>query len=213
MKKQVFITDDHALFCKSLEMLINSFEDYSVGFIASNGKELIFRLQNPSLDAPDIILLDLNMPVMNGLETMDWIAANKPAIPVIVLSMQDNDDLILKMVKKGIKGYLLKDITPQLLKKALDDTLNYGFYHSEKVTRALVKSLSPEMSPVVNLKDKEIEFIKLACSEMTYKEIADKMHLSPKTIDGYRQVLFDKLDIKSRVGLVLYALKNNLFII
>lgn len=211
MKKQVFITDDHALFCKSLEMLINSFEDYTVGFIAHNGKELIFRLQNPSLDDPDIILLDLNMPVMNGLETMDWIAANRAEIPVLVLSMQDNDALVLQMVKKGVKGYLLKDITPQLLKKALDDTLNYGFYHSEKVTKALLKSISPEKSSIINLKDKELEFVKLACSEMTYKEIADQMNLSPKTIDGYRQALFDKLDIKSRVGLVLYALKNNIF--
>lgn len=127
MKKQVFIIDDHELFSRSLEMMINSFDDYTVVFCGQSGKDLIFRLQDSLKPAPDIILLDLNMPVMNGLETMDWISVNRPELNVLVLSMQDNDDLVLKMIRKGVKGYLLKDISPQILLKALDDTLNYGF--------------------------------------------------------------------------------------
>ena len=211
MKKKVYIVDDHALFSQSLSVLINHFEEYEVTFQGQNGRDLIFRLQDGTHEAPDIILLDLNMPVMNGLETMDWLMKNHPSIPVLVLSMQDDANLILEMIKKGVKGYLLKDITPTLLKKALDDTLNFGFYHTEKVTKALISSLHQNKPHMYDIKDKEMTFLKLACTEKTYKEIADEMHMSPKTIDGYRESLFEKLEVKSRVGLVLYAIKNNIY--
>lgn len=211
MKKNVFIIDDHELFCRSLEMMINSFEDYHVVFCGHNGQDLISRLQDKLKSKPDIVLLDLNMPVMNGIETMDWISIHHPELNILVLSMMDNEDLILKMIKKGVKGYLLKDISPQMLLKALDDTLNYGFYHSEKVTRTLVKSLNHEKLIEIDLKDKEFQFLKYACTEMTYKEIAEIMKLSPKTIDGYRDILFEKLEVKSRIGLVLYAVKHGLY--
>lgn len=211
MKKNVFIIDDHDLFCRSLEMMINSFEDYHVVFCGHNGQDLISRLQDKLKSKPDIVLLDLNMPVMNGIETMDWISIHHPELNILVLSMMDNEDLILKMIKKGVKGYLLKDISPQMLLKALDDTLNYGFYHSEKVTRTLVKSLNHEKLIEIDLKDKEFQFLKYACTEMTYKEIAEIMKLSPKTIDGYRDTLFEKLEVKSRIGLVLYAVKHGLY--
>jgi DNA-binding NarL/FixJ family response regulator len=210
MKKVVYIIDDHALFSKSLEMLINSYEDYTVGFCGVNGRDLVFRLQDVNVNHPDIILLDLNMPVMNGVETMDWISKNHASIPVLVLSMQDDENLILEMVRKGVKGYLLKDITPIQLKKALDDTLLYGFFHTEKVTKALVGALQHDRHHLTDIKEKEMLFLRLACTEKTYKEIADEMHLSPKTIDGYREALFEKLDVKSRVGLVLYAIRHNI---
>lgn len=210
MKKNVFIIDDHELFCRSLEMMINSFEDYHVVFCGHNGQDLISRLQDKLKSKPDIVLLDLNMPVMNGIETMDWVSVHHPELNILVLSMMDNEDLILKMIKKGVKGYLLKDISPQMLLKALDDTLNYGFYHSEKVTRTLVKSLNHEKLIEIDIKDKEFQFLKYACTEMTYKEIAEIMKLSPKTIDGYRDTLFEKLEVKSRIGLVLYAIKHGL---
>ncbi len=210
MKKNVFIIDDHELFCRSLEMMINSFEDYHVVFCGHNGQDLISRLQDKLKSKPEIVLLDLNMPVMNGIETMDWISIHHPELNILVLSMMDNEDLILKMIKKGVKGYLLKDISPQMLLKALDDTLNYGFYHSEKVTRTLVKSLNHEKLIEIDIKDKEFQFLKYACTEMTYKEIAEIMKLSPKTIDGYRDTLFEKLEVKSRIGLVLYAIKHGL---
>lgn len=211
MKKKVYIVDDHALFSQSLSVLINHFEEYEVTFQGQNGRDLIFRLQDTTIEAPDIILLDLNMPVMNGVETMDWLMKNHPSLPVLVLSMQDDANLILEMIKKGVKGYLLKDITPTLLKKALDDTLNFGFYHTEKVTKALINSLHQNKPHMYEIKDKEMTFLKLACTEKTYKEIADEMHMSPKTIDGYRESLFEKLEVKSRVGLVLFAIKNNIY--
>lgn len=211
MKKQVFIVDDHALFSKSLEMLINNFENYNVAFCAKNGMELISHLEHDKTIRPDLILLDLNMPVMNGEETMTWLSAHRPEIPVLILSMLDNEEMIIKMIRKGVKGYLLKDISPEVLQKALDDTLNIGFFHSEKVTLALMNSLHFENLANLNIRNKELQFLQLSCSELTYKEIADRMKLSPKTVDNYRISLFEKLDVKSRVGLVLYAVKHGLY--
>lgn len=210
MKKQIFIIDDHELFCRSLEMMINSFDNYVVTFCGHNGRDLISKLHSIAPERPDIILLDINMPVMNGIETMDWINANHPGLNVMILSINDNDETILKMIKKGIKGYLNKDISPKILKKALDDLINFGFYQSEQVTKALIASLNKENKVEIELKENELQFLKLACTELTYKEIAEIMELSPKTIDGYRDILFEKLDVKSRVGLVLYAVKNGL---
>jgi DNA-binding NarL/FixJ family response regulator len=211
MQKNVYIVDDHALFSNSLKMLIDRFPDFTVGLCFQNGKELIFALQNQGLPEPDIILLDINMPIMNGPETMVWLSKNKPGIPVLVLSMQDEEHLMLEMIKLGIKGYLLKDITPELLEKALTDTLTYGFFQSEKMTKLLIGALHKNNHQSIDLKDREKEFLKLICTEKTYKEIAEEMFLSPKTIDGYREALFEKLDVKSRVGLVLFAIKNGFY--
>ncbi|HMT00248.1 MAG TPA: response regulator transcription factor [Saprospiraceae bacterium] len=212
MMYKVFIIDDHSLFCQALEVLINRFENYEVDYIGRNGRELIHRLQDPAFAMPDIILLDVKMPVMDGIETMDWLMQKHPDIPVIALSMEDEDLTVIQMLRKGVKGYLLKDVKPEILKKALDDTLTFGFYQSEKVSKALMKNLRSEQ--IKNqLKEKELEFIRLSCSELTYKEIATIMNLSPKTIDGYRESLFEKLDVKSRVGLVMFALKNKLIVV
>ncbi|MBK8627007.1 MAG: response regulator transcription factor [Saprospiraceae bacterium] len=207
--KSVIIVDDHSLFSNALQILINQFDDFSVDTCCQNGKELIFRLQNTSLKLPDIILLDINMPVMNGLETMEWLSKHHPSIPILALTMQADENIILEMLKKGVKGYLLKDSSPSLLKKALDDTLSFGFFHTESVTKTLLNAIINKPL-AVDLKDKEIQFLKLACTEKTYKEIAQEMHLSPKTIDGYRESLFEKLDVKSRVGLVIFAIKNKI---
>ena len=139
-----------------------------------------------------------------------WLTENYPDINVLALSMEDDDEVILKMLCNGAKGYLLKDIHPNKLKEALFEVMDKGYYHSEKVAVTLLHSLNNNKKETPVFKENEITFMKLACSEMTYKEIADKMHLSPKTIDGYRQELFNKLEIKNRVGLVLYALKNDI---
>ena len=151
------------------------------------------------------------MPVMNGFETLKWLTENHPTIRVLALSMDDNEMYILRMLKEGAKGYFLKDIHPKTLEKALIDVMERGFYYSEMVINAMVNSLHsdlPELDPEFN--KNELQFIKMACSELTYKEIAEKMKLSPKTVDGYRQDIFKKLGLKNRVGLVMYALKNKL---
>ncbi|MBT8262318.1 MAG: response regulator transcription factor [Bacteroidia bacterium] len=206
----VVIVDDHLLLSGSLEKLINSFDGFSVLYHASNGKELQQKLKTHK-SQPDIILLDINMPVMDGFETAAWLTDNHPEIKVLALSMEDDEKVILKMLQKGAKGYLLKDIHPDRLKIALQEVMDRGYYHSEKVAATLLHSIQPSYNKEeVKFKQNELTFLQLACSEMTYKEIADVMSLSPKTIDGYRQELFNRLHIKNRVGLVIYALKNDL---
>ncbi|MCB0464300.1 MAG: response regulator transcription factor [Aequorivita sp.] len=208
-KHIIAIVDDHSLFASSLEKLINSFSNFSVLFHAKNGLELQERIENGFL--PEIILLDINMPIMDGFETAEWLMLNHPKIKTLALSMEDDELTILRMLRKGVKGYLLKDIHPEILNHALQELMDKGYYHSEKVSETLLNSLNPDEDVILlDLKENELTFIKLACSEMTYKEIADIMDLSPKTIDGYRQDLFRKLKIKNRVGLVIFALKKNL---
>jgi|SRR5690606_13206615 len=209
-KHTVAIVDDHLLFARSLEKLINSFTNFKVLFHAKNGSDLKERL-NIESNFPEIILLDINMPVMDGFETAEWLYKNHPKIKFLALSMEDDEQTILKMLRKGAKGYLLKDIHPEILNLALRELLEKGYYHSEKVSETLLHSLSShEVPDLLDFRENELTFIKLACSEMTYKEIADIMDLSPKTIDGYRQDLFKRLKIKNRVGLVIFALKNDL---
>ncbi|MCR9181806.1 MAG: response regulator transcription factor [Flavobacteriaceae bacterium] len=207
---KIVIVDDHLLFASSLEKLIHTFVGFKVLYKAGNGAELQehFELNKPK---PDVILLDVNMPVMNGLETISWLSEAHPNIKVLVLSMEDDEEQILKMIRSGAKGYLLKDIDPENLKHALNEVLEKGFYYTEKINEILLDIVQGKGKPDQKslLKENEITFLKLACTEKTYKEIADIMCLSPKTIDGYRQELFSKLNIKNRVGLVLYAIKNN----
>jgi len=207
---KIAIVDDHLLFSSSLEKLINTFDGMSVVHKAANGMELKTAMQNGDFEA-DILLLDINMPVMNGYETMDWLARVHPDQAVLALTMDDDEMAILRMIRSGAKGYLLKDMHPEELEQALNEVASKGYYHSEQVTRTLINSLFPEdENGRMNFKENELKFLQLASTEMTYKEIADVMHLSPKTIDGYRQDLFQKLNVKNRVGLVMFGLKHNL---
>lgn len=206
-KHTVAIIDDHLLFAQSLKGLINNFDDFEVTQHALNGKVFIDSLKDKT-KLPEIALMDLNMPIMDGLETTNLLNQNYPSIKVLALSMDDDENSILKMIKSGAKGYLLKDIHPDILKEALYSLIKEGYYHSKRVSDTLVHSLHPSNKKEIKLLDRELEFLKLASTEMTYKEIADVMHLSPKTIDGYREQLFKKLEVKNRIGLVIYALKK-----
>lgn len=164
---------------------------------------------------PEIILLDINMPEMDGYETAAWLKSHYPEIKILVLSMYDNENSIIRMLKSGARGYILKDAEPAELKNALDAVAKKGFYYSEFVTGRLIHNINSEddkktIKNITDLNARELEFLKLVCSELTYKDIADKMCLSARTIDGYRDALFEKLNAKSRVGLVLYAIKNGI---
>ncbi|MEE9407578.1 MAG: response regulator transcription factor [Polaribacter sp.] len=207
-KHAIAIIDDHLLFSQSLKGLIATFNDFEVTIQAANGKEFIEKLNATNL--PEIALMDMNMPIMGGVETTLVLQEKFPSIKVLALSMDDNETSILKMIRSGAKGYLLKDIHPDILLEALQGVLHEGFYHTKRVSNTLVNSLHNKKEPTITLVKRELEFLKLACTEMTYKEIASVMFLSPKTIDGYREHLFKKLEVKNRVGLVIYALKNKL---
>lgn len=211
MKHDVIIVDDHILFARSLAGLIDTFPEYQVKFTFKNGSELVDKLA-AGMELPAIILLDYNMPVMDGIATMKWLKKHQPDAKVLALSMEDDEKTVLAMLRNGAKGYLLKDIHPTLLKKALDTVLDQGYFHTAEVTSTLMNSLNEEKDAKnqIKLKENEIRFIKLACEEKTYKEIADEMFLSPKTIDGYRHHLFEVLGVKNRIGLVMYAIKNKI---
>jgi len=210
----VALADDHSLIRNGLANLINTFDGFKVIFQAGNGQEFIDSLKPKAL--PDVVLMDINMPKKDGYETTKWLKELYPEIKVLALSMYDNESAIIRMIKNGACGYILKDAEPADLRLALNEIVQKGYYHSELVTNQLVKIIRQGNSdddnklPAVKLNDKEIEFLKFACTELTYKEIAEKMFLSPRTIDGYRDALFEKLKAKTRVGLVMYAIKNGI---
>lgn len=206
----VIIVDDHLLLSQALATMVNSFQQFHVLDLASNGQNLIEKIEEGNLQ-PELILMDVNMPKMNGIETTKWLKENHPDIKVLALSVEDQDETILKMIKAGAKGYILKDSEKSVLEKALLDVIEHDFYHSKQVTEIFLNNVHGNTEKKLELKDREIEFMKLACTEMTYKEIAEVMHLSPKTIDGYRDNLFSKLNIKNRIGLVTYAIKHKYF--
>jgi len=204
------IVDDHFLVADSLKMLIGMFSGYNVLYHAKNGYDLQQKMGSEKVQ-PDVILLDVNMPVMNGYDTMEWLESEHPEIKVLALSMDDDEQMVLKMLSRGANGYLLKDIHPEALKIALNEVMSRGYYHSDKVAATLLNSLKPkEEIPTIRLKENELKFLQLSCSELTYNEIAERMFLSPKTIDNYRGELFKRFKVKNRVGLVIFGLRNKL---
>jgi two-component system invasion response regulator UvrY len=211
-KTAVALVDDHILLRKGLASLIRGFGPYMILFEARDGKDLINKI-NPRF-LPEVVLLDINMPGMDGYSTALWLKRNYPEVKVLAISMFDNENSIVRMLKNGAKGYVLKDSEPAELNMALHSIVHKGFYYSEMVTGKLIHVINNLNEPeqrlrnLITLNEREIDFLKKACSEMTYKEIAEKMCLSPRTIDGYRDLLFEKLKVKTRVGLVLYAIKN-----
>jgi DNA-binding NarL/FixJ family response regulator len=210
MNYSVAIVDDQLLFANVLEKLINTFENFHVLYHVKDGEEFLEKLKEKK-NIPDIALIDINMPVMNGIETMKWLHVHHPGIKVLALTMDDDEETIVRMLKSGAKSYLFKDINPSVLHDSLKEVVAKGFYYTDKITNILLGSLHREDEPEVTLKKREIEFLKHICSEKTYKEIASDMYLSPKTIDGYREALFEKLKKKSRVGLAIYAIKNKFY--
>ncbi len=209
MNQKVVLVDDHAMLRSGLAGLVRDI-GYDVLFEADNGKDFQEKLDKENL--PDIVLLDINMKVMDGYETAAWLRKTHPLIKVLALSMYDDENAILKMLRNGARGYILKDNEPAELRAALDAVVHKGYYYSELVTGKLIHSINKEGDEIAGnaskLNDRETEFLRLACSELTYKEIAAQMNLSPRTIDGYRDSLFEKLNIKTRTGLAIYAIKN-----
>ena len=210
----IALADDHALMRESLAHLINGFGDYRVIWQAANGEEVLKQLDH---SVPDLLLLDVRMPRMDGFETCKRVVSRFPDLKVLVLSMMEEEMAIIRMLKYGARGYILKDTEAATLKSALHTLYTSGFYFNDLVTGRMIHALrqkpdgngSDGVSPI-HLSEKEVEFLKHASTELTYKEIADLMNLSPRTIDGYRDGLFAKLHIKSRVGLAMYAVRPGL---
>lgn len=206
-KYSVAIADDHRLIAQSLSHLIDDIPGFEVILQSVNGNALLEAFDSEK-KLPDIAILDINMPVMNGIVTAKEIATRFPQIKMLALSMNDDESSVIQMIRAGCRGYLLKDSTQAELERAMKDIMEKGFYYSDYVTGKLIHTIHKEVKDQeFRLTDREMEFIRYAASEMTYKEIANTMKLSERTIDGYREALFEKLQVKSRVGLVLFAIR------
>jgi two-component system, NarL family, invasion response regulator UvrY len=206
----ISLVDDHPMFRNGMAGLIQSFEGYSLLNQSGNGKEFIDLVQAGQV--PDIAILDFQMPVMNGEETALWLKQHYPSIKVLSLTMFDDERHILKMIKAGARGYVLKSAEPEEMKLALDQIWTKGFYHTELVSSALMKNLQGEKNSAARFEfsEKEMEFLNLICTEMTYKEIADQMQISVRAVDTLREVMFERTNTKSRVGLALFGIKSEL---
>jgi len=215
---KVAIVDDHNLFRKGLIKLIGLADKdnrYTILFEAENGNELIDKLTPRSL--PDIVIMDIDMPGLDGYETVNWLRKYHPEINILVISMFESEKEILRMMKLKVNGYLSKNIKVEDMHNALEAIMSKGFYYTDKVSGIMAEELQKEPGhentgavKQIQLSENERKFIKLACTELTYQQIAEKMNLSVKTIEGYREALFQRFNFKNRVGLAMFAVKNNL---
>jgi DNA-binding NarL/FixJ family response regulator len=210
MKKSIVIVDDHTLIAQALKGIIFNFEQFEVLYECENGKALQDKLK-VGATLPDIVLLDISMPIMDGFETAKWLKEYHPNVLIMTLSMQDDEQSVIKMIKNGANGYLLKNAHPAELEKALLKLVNEGYYYPDWASRLVFASLNDANSnskSTIKISEREKEFLYYSITEMSYKEIAEKMFCSPRTVESYRDSLFEKLELKTRVGLAVYALKN-----
>ncbi|MBD98731.1 MAG: DNA-binding response regulator [Verrucomicrobia bacterium] len=212
--RTVAIAEDQALFRKAMVALINTFDNYHIVEEADSGKALIDKLKNNLL--PDIVLLDLRMPELNGIQTTEYLRKHNKDIKIIVISAHDDPDIIVHMYEMGVNAYLDKNADPEEVHKALNQVYDYGLYIGEQ-TRAAMSELSGSSNPhdfrlgrASRLSDREIEVLQLLCKQYNNNEIASKLCISKRTVDGYRCKLLDKTGSKNTVGLVLFAVKNKL---
>jgi two-component system, NarL family, invasion response regulator UvrY len=209
----ILLADDHILLRDSLATLVDSFEECTISGVAGDGEEVIALINSGHI--PDLILLDLNMPNKDGYETVQWLHEHQPQVKILILTMYDSEIAMIRLLQLGVKGFLKKDIHPAELKMALLAVAENGYYYSHNATGKLAslfqkKHLDQSSIEKALLTGVEIDFLKLASTDLTYKEIAHRMQMTPRAIDGYRDTLFEKLDVKSRVGLVIYAVKNGI---
>lgn len=210
---KIILADDHVLLRDALANLINNFEEFTVITSAGNGEGVIEAMEKGS--RPDIILMDLNMPKMDGYETAKYLVKQYPKVKIVILTMYDSEIALIRLLQAGVSGFLKKDIHPSELKNALLTVAAGEYYYSNHTTFKIISLFQKSITnhSVLErslLNELEIEFLKLASTEMTYKEIAQVMHLTPRHIDRYRDSLFMKLDVKSRVGLAIYAVRNGI---
>ena len=209
---RIALVDDHQLLREALANTIGSFDDCRVCLSADNGKDLMEKIHTVIL--PDLIILDINMPEMDGYDTAAWLRDNYPSVPLIILTMYDSEIALLRLLKAGVRAFLKKNTHPRELYHAIRAVLDTGCYYPYngigKLSRTMRAMGNRENLQPAGLSENELTFLKFSSTEMTYKEIAQKMYISPRTIDNYRDSLFDKLDVRSRVGLAMYAIKNGL---
>ncbi len=210
---RIGITDDHKLFRRGMNSMLADFEGIEVLFEASNGQELLDELKKTAVD---LVLLDLQMPELDGIATTPLLRAQYPDLKIIILSMHDDDQMIAHLMELGAHGYLLKDAEPEEVETAIRTILDQGFYFNERVSKAMLaglvqkKKITPTFSHQTELSEREIEVLKLICQELTSQEIADKLFISKRTVEGHRNHLLEKIGAKNTVGLVVYAAQQGM---
>ncbi|MEL7120314.1 MAG: response regulator transcription factor [Bacteroidota bacterium] len=213
---QIAIVDDQKLFLKGLKLILSSFEDIELTLEAKDGEQLLHALKK---NQPDVILMDLKMPKIGGIEAIKIIDSLYPSIKVIVLSMYDEERLINHTMKSGANSYLLKNEEPEVLHKAIRTVYEKDYYFTDYVSKALLKGqpiingqhlLNLEISTRIGITKRELEILNLICNELTTAEIAKKLFISKRTVEGHRKNLLAKTGVKNTVGLVLFAIRNQL---
>ena len=208
---RVALADDHELIRKGFIQILEN-NNFQVVADADNGKELIEKLKT---EPADVVLMDINMPVMDGVKATAWLRKNMAATRVLVVSVLGDDESMIRMLKAGARGYLVKNAKTNDLVRAINDVHEKGYHFSDMVTSRVVSSINhneadKDLLTGDVLTDRETDFLKLCCTEKSYKEIANDLKVSPRTVEGYGKILFEKLGLKSRTGLVLYAIRNHI---
>ena len=207
----VALAEDHVAYRQFTADFINSLQGFHVIYQASDGWELIEHIDQ--WGPPDLLMLDLNMRGMGGRETANWMKRNHPETKILVLTMYDDENVMVCMLKEGVRGFLTKNIYGQELHKALCHILKEGAYyfgHSNERLEKFVQYFSDKDADKTLLNDREIEFIKLACSEVPFRVLAEQMDVSPRTVDSLMNNVLRKLQLKSRTGLVMYAINSGI---
>ncbi len=210
------MVDDHHLVRNGLVAIVNSLGGYKVTLEAAHGRELVEALEGGRVETPRIAIVDLNMPVMDGYETIEWLRANRPRVLPLALTFDATDEALLKAVRLGARGFLLKNARPEVLKNALDSLVDFNFYYSNEMQMTMREHPGLRTRQEVErervmeqLSPRELEFLRLLCApeEHTYEQMATIMGLHRRSVDNYRMMLFDKLGVKSKTGLVLFAMR------
>lgn len=217
-KIRLGLCDDHNLFRAGMATLLGQIQDFELVLEASNGQELIDRVPRKM---PDVVLLDLQMPVMDGTVTADYFREKYPLVKIVVLTMHDEDRMVLHLLEKGVSGYLLKDADAGEVEKAIRKVMDEGVYLNEFVSRAMLRRMtskangptkpaSPFYNSKILLSEREKEVLSLLCDGLSTNEISEKIFLSPRTVEGHRLRILEKTGTKNTAGMVAYAFRNNL---
>ena len=210
---KVAIADDHKIFRKGVILSLRQYTNIKFVQEAENGEELLNGLAEAE---PDVVLMDLRMPVKDGIEATKTISKDFPRIHVIVLTMYEDERFVSHLMENGANGYLLKSADPSEIKKAILEVVAKGYYLNNFVNKVLLKKshsrtkIIPSLNSEIVISDKEREVLRLLCMEFTAFEIAQKMYISPRTVEAIKDRLMDRFNVKNTAGLVFFAVKNNL---
>lgn len=209
---KIAIADDQKIFRKGLTAIVNDIKEFDLVFETGNGFDLLHQLSSKK---PDVIIIDIRLPGLNDLKMLDHIKANSENIKILMLSAVDESQYVIKVMKAGANGYLLKNSEPEEIILAIHEVHEKGFYFNKHLSVTLIKELLVQPPATIGskeamLNDREIDILKLICEESTNIEIAKKLFLSVRTVEGYRTKLFEKIGSKKIAGLVIYAVKNGI---